>query len=375
MKRICIYLFYDCENIADAYIGYILKELKKVSDYLAVVCNGWHIADGIGYVEPYADKIFYRENKGLDAGAYKDVLCNFLKWDEVGKYDELMLVNDSFYGPLYPWEDTFRAMDGMDADFWGLTRAPAGLDAKGKPYATHVQSYFLVFRKEVLHSRQFRAFWEGMEYPKTGYECVCSFELGLNDYLVGHGFRGMALTDLYKLTYQEGEIPYFLYSLELIRDYKIPALKRKSLNFTFKSFGNAFRALEYIRAEGVYDVSLIEDHLSRISQTEKGRGGIINICQLEKFYKSHSNIWFYGAGTCGRNLALYFESRGWTFYGFLVTDTGDATAGCAAFDEADIGDEDGIIIAVGHREVFWEIFENVRKRCRKEQIFSPIYMV
>ena len=39
MKRLCIYLTYDKQKVIDQYIGYILKELKTCTDYLAVVCN------------------------------------------------------------------------------------------------------------------------------------------------------------------------------------------------------------------------------------------------------------------------------------------------------------------------------------------------
>ena len=39
MKRLCIYITYDKDSVVDAYIGYMLKELRECADHLAVVCN------------------------------------------------------------------------------------------------------------------------------------------------------------------------------------------------------------------------------------------------------------------------------------------------------------------------------------------------
>ena len=45
------------------------------------------------------------------------------------------------------------------------------------------------------------------------------------------------------------------------------------------------------------------------------------ICNsLEIFCNSHPEIYIYGAGVCGKNLAVYFAYRGWDYRGFIVTD-------------------------------------------------------
>ena len=77
MKRLCIYVTYDFENIVDNYIGYMLQELRKLVDCLVVVCNYKEIAGGIEHIQPYVDKIYCRDNVGFDAGAYKDALCTY----------------------------------------------------------------------------------------------------------------------------------------------------------------------------------------------------------------------------------------------------------------------------------------------------------
>ena len=120
MKRLCIYLTYDKQKIIDKYIGYMLGELKTCVDYLVVICNGEEILSGLNIIMEFADEIFYRRNFGFDAGGFKDALCEYIGWDKVLQYDELVLVNDSMYGPLRTMKSIFSEMKQRSVDFWGL---------------------------------------------------------------------------------------------------------------------------------------------------------------------------------------------------------------------------------------------------------------
>lgn len=374
MKRLCIYVTYDFESTADGYIGYMLRGLREVADSIAVICNYPHIDKGIENIRPYADNIFYRKNKGFDAGAYKDALYRYLGWDDVCGYDEVLLINDSFYGPLYSFEELFRRMEEVEADYWGITQCPEGELADGSTYKPHIQSYFLALRKNVLCSKEFQKYWENMEYPMSFMQTVITFEIGVNKLLQQLGFSESTVMDLCPIQWnlKKNENPYLLYPLELIRDAGIPVLKRKSLNLSNKGFGSAMGALRFIKNECSYDVSLIENHLRRV-----GKG--MNIMEIDNFYASHTRIFIYGAGFYGRNVAEYFAYKGWTFEKFLVTDTagqsGNDHSNCIAFDEADVAEDDGIIVAVGSKKVFEEIVQRIKRRCRKEQIFNPDYII
>ncbi|GFI22650.1 hypothetical protein IMSAGC011_01426 [Lachnospiraceae bacterium] len=374
MKRLCIYVTYDFENIVDDYIGHILYELRKVTDCLIVVCNYSYIAQGIENIQPYADKIYYRENKGFDAGAYKEVLCQRLGWDWVCSFDELLLVNDSFYGFFYPIEDLFQIIENTDADYWGITRAPQGIFSDGYRYDTHIQSYFLTFRTKILNSNCFKEFWETLEYPKTLYDAVLKFEIGCNKYFKQHGFKETSLTDQFcpNCLFDNNQIPYMNYSLELIRDLKIPILKRRSLYFSNKGFENALSALKYINDANFFDTTLVTKHLFRISQIKLAQG-MIDLIKLNSFYHKHSKIYFYGAGVYGQNLAKYFCYKGWTFAGYVVTKDEKSIENCKAFSEVELNSDDGIIIAVSNKEICLEILEIVQKCCSDNQILYPNY--
>lgn len=372
MKRLCIFVTYDHENIVDDYIGYLLQQLRKVVDGLAVVCNYEYIAKGIDKIRPYADKVYYRNNTGFDAGAYKDAICSYLGWDEINKYEELLLVNDSFYGPFYPVEDWVCAMENTDADYWGMIRCPKGKFEDGYTYGAHLQSYFLAFRKSVLESPCFRAFWEQLEYPASLYQAVIDFEIGCNRWLESHGMKGMALTDLCQMdtVFQENEIPYLRYSMELIRDGKVPIIKRRSLYFQNKGFANALEALKYIEDRKLYDVGFIKKHLARISRLPENQD-MMDLEKLSHFCRMHPQVYLYGAGVYGQNLASFFKYMGWHHAGFLVTDPSMQTVSCTAFCEARLEAEDGIIIAVEDRDIAREILQIVEERCDEAQILYP----
>ena len=371
MKRICIYIIYDSHKTIHNYIGYMLSELKSNCDFLAVVCNNENIEAGAKNIEPYADKIFYRKNIGLDAGAYKDALTHLIGWDTIYQYDELILANDSFFGPVYPLKNSFGLMSDVEADFWGMTRSPEGFREEIGNYNSHIQSYFLVFRNKILHSRAFHDFFSNLEPPVSFYDAVNIFELELNSYMEKCGFKGISQMDLFPFgqTIMKGENPYLSYPLELIRDCKIPILKRKVFSYGLPH-ANEWDVLKYIDQKTSYDISLIKDYLGSIPGSEGS--GKIDYQELERFYHSHDKIYIYGAGICGRNLAHYFEYKGWFLEGYIVSKN-SGSDGYLEIETANIAENDGVIIAVIDKNICGEILENLLEKCRTKQIFMFDY--
>ena len=72
MKRLAIFVFYDFQGIVDKYVEYLLYELIKVVKELVIISNGSLSEEAKQIFSRYSNRVYERENKGFDAGAYKD---------------------------------------------------------------------------------------------------------------------------------------------------------------------------------------------------------------------------------------------------------------------------------------------------------------
>ena len=259
MKRLCIYAIYDRQKKINKYIEPILRELKKFTTDIIVVCNFDEITEGKEYVLPYAAEIYFRDNIGFDAGAYKDALINLVTWDKALLYDELLLTNDTYFAPIYPFDEMFCRMERKQCDFWGITRHSKVFIEDMGEFDEHIQSYFLNFKRELFHSEHFKHFWNAYQYMPDKIHTVVNFEIGINTYLSERGYRGCAYTDDYWMPFvnMRGVNPYFQFAYELIRDAKVPMIKKTNFYGKNRWLLNTFAALEYIGENTDYDLSLM----------------------------------------------------------------------------------------------------------------------
>ncbi len=269
MRRLFIYLTYDRQNIIDDYIGYFLRSVRPIAGTVAVVCNMPRIEKGLYNLTDHADHIFYRENVGLDAGGFKDALCNLIGWDELRRYDELILANDSFYGPFDDITGIFAEMESRHLDFWGLMQRGAGAYGVTGRDPEHILSFFYVFQAPMLHSREFQSYWEDMPYYSDYMTVVKQYERQLTKYFSDLGYTWGTYADTQpneteNLRNQFFQCDYLSY--EMIRKRNFPFLKRKQLTYNtlyYQTQENLFSSIDYIDKYTDYDVELIWKNLIR----------------------------------------------------------------------------------------------------------------
>lgn len=269
MKRICIFVTYDQDKIVDNYVGYMLKELKTCVQSLVVVCNQQEIVKGLENITRYADNIFFRENIGYDAGAFKDALCSLIGWNKIYEYDELVLVNDSFFGPFIPMVEIFNELDLKVWDFCGLSKHAETITFDHSYYPEHIQSFFLRVGSKMLHSIEFKEYWEKLPYFKRFEDVVQHHEVIFTKYFRNLGYKYDVLmqagcNDSANILNNYNQ--YGLLSYELISRRKFPFLKRKPLrDNTLKqqTQENIKQAIDYIDKCTSYDVNLIWENIIR----------------------------------------------------------------------------------------------------------------
>lgn len=177
MNRVCLFAHYDRDNKVDPYVLYYLKELKQLTSAIIFVSTSNLPPPEIKKLDDLVDQIILKENKGYDFGSWAAGISLI----ELDKIDELLICNDSCYGPFNPLVSIFNKMESKPADFWGMT--------VNRQIYPHIQSYFVVFKKQVINHPEFKKFWTEIEHQPNKKDTIIFYEIGLTKKLADLGFK------------------------------------------------------------------------------------------------------------------------------------------------------------------------------------------
>lgn len=279
-KRITILAFYDSHGKVDRYLKYFMENIRSVSEYIVVVCNGLIDGEGRAYFEENADFFYCRENKGIDIEADKDAI-HTIGWEKIYEYDELILTNVTLFGPFYPLSEMFDEMDSRNVDYWGITKVFEdrsrttlwGKDVLPDGYIPdYTLSNFRVIGSALLHSFEFRCFWDKLPPIKDYAEAGLYGEIYFNKVFRDAGFT----FDTYMTDAARGscESPNVNEMLRLVIEERNPFIRKRAFTDPYDQmlkfgFGEEpCRLIEYIDRETDYDVSMIYENLIRITDPD-----------------------------------------------------------------------------------------------------------
>lgn len=358
-NRICIFSFYDSEGHADEYIRVLLEEIMTCVQRLIVIVNGDISEDGIKLFGEFTEELHIRENAGYDAGAFKYGLIDVLGKDELKEYEEIILCNDTFFGPFKPFTEIFDDMESVDCDFWGLNGFFDVVFA-------HIQSYFLVFRKSIIQECLLTDYFERYidAFTTVLNDVYCQFETGLFDFLSRVHQKKYAMYAL------SCNYDVYRYSFTYIKDYRLPIVKKKTFSDCGKDWDNIWCTLSYIKNETDYDVNLILSCIRRIYGLDIDEKAIKpmeeypnpkavevpipmnNDAEIERFIEGNE-FYIYGIGMYACKTYWRFARDNGLFKGFIVSDNKRGAEKCLygkpvyEFSEiADIYDKK-IVLGVG----------------------------
>lgn len=272
-NRCGIFLYYDKDGVVDEYVIYLLKSIRPFLSHLLVVVNG-EINDEAEYrFNETADEVLKRKNEGFDVGGYREGIFH-IGLDRLAEYDETLLFNYTFFGPLYPFDEMFDKMDGMDLDFWGITRHykvdpdPYGVNRYGY-LPEHIQSHFMGFRSEFIKSADYREFITKLKNPSSYIESICEYETIFTKHFENLGYKWDTYVD--SSEYKEYcYCPVIFYIKDMIIKQRCPIIKRRSFftdysDFLLNGCGEpSIEAYEYMKEHIDYDVNMIWDNLLRL---------------------------------------------------------------------------------------------------------------
>lgn len=191
MNRAGIYLLHDRSGRVDDYVLDVLDSLEPFLSWRLVVANGALAQGERDRLLEHCDAVLERPNEGYDVGGYHDALER-IGWDSLSRFDELVLMNNTFFAPIRPWAPVFEEAEKQDAAFWGLTdhaelRPHPFLAATRMP--RHIQSHFIAVRRELLEAAAFREYWERMPPIRSYRDSIAHHESRFTSHFAHLGFR------------------------------------------------------------------------------------------------------------------------------------------------------------------------------------------
>ncbi len=272
-NRCGIFLYYDRQGKVDEYVIYLLNSIRPFLKNLLVVCNGEISEDAHARFNSVADEVMIRENEGFDVGGYRAGIFH-IGLDKLSEYEETILFNYTFFGPLYPFQEMFDKMDDMDLDFWGITRH---YKVDPDPYGTnrygympeHIQSHFMTLRRDFINSKDYRDFITNLKNPTSYVESICEYETIFTKHFEDLGYKW----DTYVDTSEYKEYcycPIMFYLKDMIEKNRCPIIKRRSFftdynDFLLNTCGEpSVEAYDYIKKNLDYDLNMVWDNLLRL---------------------------------------------------------------------------------------------------------------
>lgn len=321
--KLAIVSTYDRDGTIDDYLIFYLTSLKRVANRLIITVNGKLTEKGEERLTAVADELYRRPNTGFDFGAYRDVLEHYLKPGELEQYQELVLCNDTCYGPFVPFEDIFARMEAGNAEVWSMNYIE-------DPLLPHFQSYFMsASGRGICLVRDFllQEVDSGTRNPIQ----ACGYEHGLSERILSSGIKTDYYTSHVKGYHDLDIFGAPDYAMELLG---FPLLKKRAFSDELSVKDNCRRALCMIAEQGTYPVSYILENVKRIYHRDFSEAlqkqYITQVSHFEKNYaareeviafcRKHKKVYVYGNGYMAVLFMARFRRYMNEFGGYVVSD-------------------------------------------------------
>jgi len=217
MKRALLYVHFNKNNELSEYVVYQLQKMSPLFSKVILITNSQLLENDKERLGGLYDNFIQRRNEGFDFGAWKDGVKK-MGWSELSSYDSVTFMNDTCFGPIYPIEPIYEKMEKTDLDFWGATMhngGPKGMPGTDGPVPRHIQSYFMVFNKNVIKSKEFQGFWNNVENFTDVNLVIQNYETQLTqviggkyDSIIHHNYQMPDITYTNPKTLIQNRLPF-----------------------------------------------------------------------------------------------------------------------------------------------------------------------
>jgi len=245
-NTISIFSHFDDEKEVKEDVKYYLKELSTFSDILFVSTSEELSEDSIKELSKYCTYIILKKNVGYDFGAWKtglDYLGN-----DIEEYEDLILCNDSVYGPFYNLEEIYKSMKNSDVC--------AMSDNHEIEY--HLQSYFIRYNRKAFSHSIFKYFWDNFKIYHNKQALIENNEIGFSKQLLDSELSCSAYYQAKNKNYVN-VLQYYWNDLVISHNFpfiKKEVLKRNPLQLNIEHWETV------IKTHSTYDTNIIKNQLT-----------------------------------------------------------------------------------------------------------------
>ena len=228
-KKVALLAHWDAQATVAPYVRFYAQALKQL---------GYNVVLATGCTPKLSDDdrsvfaaIVSRQSKGYDFTSWR---AAFEGMPSLYMAAEIILTNDSIFGPVGPLSPLLDSMKDVPCDFWGIIESDA--------VSTHLQSYFIVLKDKAINSTAFKEFVEHIGFCSEKWIAM-GYEQEFSKWLVMHGLRAGARfsASLFKPTslnpshyawnslLQSGYFPFLKRELLFENPYAVPTASAKKL--------------------------------------------------------------------------------------------------------------------------------------------------
>jgi glycosyltransferase involved in cell wall biosynthesis/lipopolysaccharide biosynthesis protein len=262
-RRVAIFASYSADGVLLPQVQPYLEGLRQLVERIVVVCDNDLAPDQYACLLGLADHVIVGRHGEYDFGSYKrgENWARDAGW--LDDADDLILCNDSCFGPVGTFEPMFACMDARHLDFWGATDS--------REFHPHLQSYFVVLNWHVFQSPTFREFIGSITKQPNVHEVIKKYEIGLTKVLAEAGYSWGAMVEnrlegVHPLdpTYRN-IVEHPITAMQL----GLPLIKAKALRHSESNAEGSDLTLEWLcqNAPKVHKTALADFNIARFQDT------------------------------------------------------------------------------------------------------------
>ncbi len=213
---------WDPEEIIDPYVEQLCIHFKSIG-FKVVLSSAKYLKSNsvLEHWQTFSDAIIYRTCAGYDFTSWKAAFDCF---PSLYHCNELILTNDSYFGPFGSFGIIHKQIKKISCDFWGMTFST--------DIAPHLQSFYIVIKKQVLTHFCFKQYIESIPISDNRKEAI-QFETSFALWFYMHGFKA-GVYCMIQNKYLSAINPAFYYHDKLLQ-YGVPLFKRDII-YTYEGF-------------------------------------------------------------------------------------------------------------------------------------------